>query len=169
MQALPFIMMAGTAVSAYGEYQAAKYQSAIVEHNANLMQENMERENFAASQDMMDRDLAARAEMAEVIANMGASGLSADSGSMLLRRRSLSELADRDRQRLGEKKDTQNQNYRDQIGSARVEAKQMRSAAKTNLLMTPIKMATSYLSGASMVNQYNTSAAGLSAPSYNRR
>lgn len=169
MQALPFIMAAGTAVSAYSEYQAAKYQAAVAENNANLMQQNMTNENFAAAQDMMDRDLAARSEMAAAIAEMGASGLSADSGSMLLRRRSLSELADRDRERLGLKRETQLENNRMQVGALRSEAKQIRRMAKMGLITAPLKIATSYLSGASSVNQYNTSSAGLSAPSYSRR
>jgi hypothetical protein len=168
MQALPFIMMAGSAMQGIGQMQQMSYQSAVAENNAKIAQHNTETEKFAADQDMMDRDIQAGAQIGELISSMGASGLSGNTGSMLLRRNSLSDMAARDRERLAQKRDVNVENGLREVESYRSEAKSLKSAKSMVGLSTILNMGTSYLSGSKMVRDYKTSGASMTAPSIAR-
>lgn len=157
----PYVMAAGTAFSTISEMGSMKYQAAVAQNNANMMAETALRERHAADQDMQQKDGDARAEIAAMMSEMDASGLNSSSGSMLMRRAGAESLASRDRERLGQKRDTQFENTKRQEESYRAEAKALKKrrgmAALTGLLTVP----TSFLSGASMLNQYTAGRMGL--------
>jgi hypothetical protein len=148
-------MAGATAVSGISQYQDAQYQSAIATQNANLLAKQAQNETFAANQDMLDKDADAKAGIADLMAQMAASGINASSGTLLMRRAGVESLALRDRERLGQKRDIQLENTKRQEASMRAEAKAAKKAGKLGLLSTVLGVGTSWLSGASMVNEYN--------------
>lgn len=168
MQALPFIMMGASAIQGIGQMQQMSYQAAVANKNAEIAQHNTETEKFAADQDMMDRDIEAGAQIGEMVSSMGASGLSGSTGSMLLRRNSLADMAARDRERLALKRDTNVENGLREVEGFRAEAKSIKKARTMAGISTLMSMGTSYLSGSKMVRDYKTSGASMTAPSISR-
>lgn len=166
VQAIPYVMAIGSAVSGIQQYQNAQYQSAVATQNADLLKQQAEREAFAAAQDIQDQDSNARAEIAAMQAQMDASGINSSTGTMLLRRRGAENMALRDRERLSQKKDIQVENTKRQEGAMRAEAKALKKAGKLGLLTTVLSIPTSFLSGATMVNQYRAGQMALTNPSY---
>lgn len=161
----PYLMAGAAAVSGIANYQNAQYQSAVATNNANLLAQQAERETFAANQDIADNDAAARAAMAEMQAQMDASGLSSTSGSMMFRRAGLQALATRDRERLGVKRDVQLENTKRQEAAQRAEAKAAKRAGRLGLVSSLLSIPTSFLSGASMLNEYNAGRMALTGNS----
>lgn len=166
MQALPFIMAAGTAVSGVTSYMSSQYQAQVAENNATIAGDAAVRGAFNENQDMMAKDIAARQEIANVVAEMGASGLSANSGSKLLQRTSLADLATRDRERLAANRDVNLKNKLQEKAAFKAEAKSAKTAGMFGLLTSVLQVPTSYLSGATALNQYRKSALALTNPSY---
>lgn len=164
--ALPYIMGAATLYSGYEQMQASRYQAAVATANANTVRKQAQIEDLAASEDMRDRDVAARAEIAEMMSRAAASGLTATSGTMLMRQEGAYSLASRDRERLALKRDTARDNKRRQELSLRAEAKEYKRAGRSALLSSLLGVGTSYLSGATMVNDYNLGRMRLQQPSY---
>ena len=161
---IPYAMAGASAVSGIASYQSSQYQAAVLQNNANTVAMNAEREQHAANLDMQDKDISARAQIANLMAEMDASGLTATSGSMLSRRASMETLAARDRERLGQKRDIQFENSKREEASLRSEAKAAKKMGKLGLLSTMLSVPTSWLSGASMVNQYTQGRMGLTNP-----
>lgn len=165
---LPYVMAGASLVSGISSYQNAQYQSAVATQNADLLAQQAQRETFAANQDIADNDQNARAAIADMVAQMDASGINSNSGSMLLRRAGAESLAIRDRERLGQKRDIQLENTKRQEASQRAEAKALKKAGKLGLLSTFLQVPTSFLSGASMVNEYTKGRMALTTPSNSR-
>lgn len=164
--AVPYISAGASVLSGLSAMQQANYQAAVQARNAKLMEENAARTAAAAQADMADRDRQAAGEIASIEAAMSASGLDAGSGSMMLRRRGLTDLADRDRERLAVKRDTEVRNMMQQAAGLKAEAGALSSSAKWGWLTTGASALGSYLSGAEMVNNYNAKRSGLNILSY---
>jgi hypothetical protein len=158
-------MAAGSAVSGISQFQNAQYQSQVATQNANLLAQQAEREAFAANQDIQDNDASARGEIANMLAQMDASGINSGSGSMMFRRAGAESLATRDRERLGLKRDINLENTKRQESSMRMEAKSLKRAGRFSLLSTFLNVPTSFLSGASMVNEFKKGRMALSGNS----
>lgn len=159
-------MGAATLFSGYEQMQASRYQAAVAQANANAVRQQAQMEDLAASEDMRDRDIAARAEIAEMVSRQAASGLSATSGTMLLQQQGAESLAFRDRSRLALKRDVSRDNKRRQELALRAEAKEYKRAGRMGMISSILGAGTSYLSGASMVNDYNLGRMRLTQPSY---
>jgi hypothetical protein len=164
--AMPFISAGATLLSGLSANRDATYQAAVGMKNAQLLEEQALRENFAATQDIEDQDVSARADVANMLSQFAASGLSSSSGSFVMRQASAASLAKQDRQRLTQKKDVQLYNTRTQANTVRNEAEATRRGGRTSLLSTALAVPASYLSGASMVNEYTRGRLSLSSPSY---
>lgn len=164
----PYLMAGSALVGGIAQYQNAQYQAAVATQNAALLEEQAQRETFAANQDIQDQDQSARAEIANMLAQMDASGINSTTGSMMLRRAGAESLAKRDRERLSQKRDIQDENTRRQAASERASAKASKRAGKLGLLSTALNVGTSWLSGATMVNEYNKGRLALNSPSYAR-
>lgn len=162
----PYVMAAGAAVSGISQYNNSMYQSQVATQNADLMKQQADRETFAANQDIADNDRSAAAEIAQLVSDMGASGLTATTGSMMFRRAGMESLALRDRERLSQKRDVQLENTKRQEATFRAEAKASKKGAKLGLLASALSIPTSFLSGATMVNEFNKGRLALSNPSY---
>lgn len=162
----PYLMAGASLVSGIGQYQNAQYQAAVATQNSRLLEEQANRETFAANQDIADQDQAARAEIADMVAQMDASGINSSTGSMMFRRAGMESLAARDRARLGQKRDIALENTKRQAAQERANAKAAKKAGRLGLLSTALSVGTSWLSGASMVNEYNKGRLALSNPSY---
>lgn len=164
----PYLMAGSAVVSGVSQMQNASYQSALATQNANILKEQASRETFAANQDIADQDLAARAEIADLVAQMGASGIDATTGSLMMRRSGANFLAARDRERLGQKRDVNLENTLQQVASQKAEAKALKRSGKLALLGTAISAGTSFLSGATMLNDYNRGRLALTEPNFGR-
>jgi hypothetical protein len=101
-----------------------------------------------------------------MLSQMDASGINSSTGSMMFRRAGVESLANRDRERLSVKRDVQLENTKRQEASSRAEAKALKKAGKFGLLTTMLNVPTSFLSGASMVNEFNKGRLALNNPSY---
>ncbi len=163
--AVPYITAGASALSGISAMQSANYQAAVASNNAKLLEEQASRETFAANQDIADQDAAARAQIAGLQAEMDASGINAGTGSMLFRRTGLESVALRDRDRLQLKRDNELKNTKQQAAGQRSEAKAQKRAGRMSLLSTLLDIPTSFLSGASMVNDYKRNRMSLSSPS----
>lgn len=166
--ALPFISAGASLLSGVAANRDAQYQAAVGDKNAAMLEEMARRESFAANQDIQDQDTSARAEIADMLSQMAASGLSADSGSFMFKRAGAATLAKRDRTRLAQKRDVQAYNTKVQAMSTKNEAAATRRGGRTSLLSSLLQTPASYLSGASMVTDYNRNRLSLSSPSYTR-
>lgn len=163
---LPYITAGSALLSGFTQMQQASYQAAVANSNADLMAQQAQRETFAANQDIADQDADARAQVAALVSQMSASGINANSGSMLARSVSAESLAVRDRERLALKRDVQLENTKRQESTFRAEARASRRAGRLGLLGSFLSVPASYLSGASMLNDYNRGRMTLSTPSY---
>lgn len=161
MLAMPYVSAGAAVVSGLSGIQAANYQSAVASRNAKLMEENAQRTSAAAQADMADQDRAAAGEIASLEAAMSASGLVANSGSMMLRRRGLTSLADRDRERLAVKRDTEVGNMMQEAAGLKAEAAASKSAAKWGWLTTGLGAVSSYLSSATTLEDYQMRRTGF--------
>lgn len=166
--ALPYLMAAGTALGAYSSYEAGRYQSQVAANNADLMARQAKLEAHAANEDMQDRDQRARAEIAELMSQATASGLTATTGTMLMRRVGAESLARRDRERLANKRDINLENTKRQEQSYRAEAAAAKRSARRALLGGLFDIPTSFLSGATMVSNYQRGRLALEQPSFVR-
>ena len=158
--AMPVMMalsVAGTAFGAYSQYQAGQYQAAVAQANADLAARQAMEERHAADLDMQDKDLAAKAEIAELVSQMNASGLTSTTGTMLMRRQGAFGLAARDRERLGQKRDTQFENTKRQQQMFLAESREAKRGARMSLLSGFLDVGSSALSSATMVNNYKRS------------
>lgn len=162
----PYLMAGSAVVSGLSQMQNASYQSAVASQNAALLEQQAEREAFAANQDIADQDQSARAEIANMLAQMDASGINSTTGSMMFKRAGAESLANRDRERLGQKRDIQIENTRRQAAGSRAEARALKKSKGLTLLSTALGAGTSFLSGATMVNEYNKGRMALTSPSY---
>jgi len=165
---IPYITAGATALSGLQAMQASQYQGAVARANAEAASETARRELTAANLDMQDKDLAARDQLDNMLAGMAASGLSTNSGSMLLRRTAGERLATQDRERLALKRDINFKNTKQQQASYADEASALNQSSGVNLLSSFLAVPTSYLSGASMVSNYNLGRMSLESPSYMR-
>lgn len=166
---LPYVMAGSSLLGGVAASQNASYQSAMASHNAALLDQQAEREAFAASQDIADQDSSARGQIAELMASMDASGLNSTTGSLLFRRAGAESLATRDRERLALKRDIGLENTKNQAAGLRSESKSLKRAGKFSLLSSALSVPTSFLSGASMLNEYNKGRMTLTSPSYSRQ
>lgn len=162
---LPFLAAAGTAVSAVTGFQSAQYQASVAEQNSKLLEQQAQRETLAANQEMQDQDTQARGEIANLMAQMDASGIQSSGGTMLMRRASAETLAARDRERLGLKRDIGLENTKRQAAGQRAEAKAYKKSGKLGLLTSMLAIPTSYMSSASSLNDYNRGRLSLNANS----
>lgn len=166
MQALPYALAASTALGGVMQYSNAQYQARVASNNAAAVERNAAAKLQAANEDMRDKDRGAAAELADLAAAAAASGLDASSGTMLLRRTSVESLAARDRERLATRRDTELSNAKTEAAQLRAQSKQLKLGATIGLLTTVASAGTSYLSGATMLNDYAKGASVLGAPSF---
>jgi len=154
--ALPWLSAGASVLSGITQMQTQKYQAAVTARNSEIAAANTAKEAAASAEDMAQRDRDATAQIAEMSAAMDASGLATGGGTMLLRRRGLESLADRDRERLASKRATAIEDGMQQSASLSADAAAMRGASKFGFFTTAMSGLTSYLSGAETLDKFRT-------------
>lgn len=155
MQALPYLMAAGTAVQGLGAMSEANYQSAVMKQNAEIADQNARRTMAQSAQDAADKDMEARLEIGAVLAQASVSGLDMNSGSMLLRRRDMSSFAGQDRRRIIEGGRAEAENSLQEAAGYRAQSRALRKGMKWQLLGTALSAGSSFLNGRDMVSKIN--------------
>lgn len=155
MQALPYVMAGMSALQGIGSAQEASYGAAVAARNAQIEERNAAEKMNAARLEAQDTDQSARQEIGALIANMSASGVSLDSGSSAGAVASQTMLAERDRERLIRRGERERDNSLQAAADLKAQSKQLKKSAKFSMLTIPLSAATSYFSGASMVNKWN--------------
>lgn len=118
------------------QFAQGRYQSAMMLRMAAQEEENAARIRTAGNKEAQMQDMAAVEEIADTIAQQGASGFSLNSGSFVRRQGRLRELATRDRTRIVEDASAQAQSAQNRAASYRAEA----SAAKPSLFLSLLNM-----------------------------
>jgi len=104
----------GTVVSAISQSNAANFQAAIDQQNADIANQNAIDTVAKSQEDQLALDLENAAIMDEQLALMGGSGISAGSGSSQLKRKSAKKLARKDATNLRDAGNQQADNFKQQ-------------------------------------------------------
>lgn len=149
MQALPIISAVVTAASTV---MGAMYQGQVAKNNAIIAENNAGRAIQEASVAAQEGDQAAAADIGQMISQAGASGLTLNTGSQGLKRKSASELAARDRGYTVYKGATEAAGYRQQAEDFRSEASAAKSSAIFGLIGGGLDIGTSLVNRKTTVN-----------------
>lgn len=143
----------GTVVSAVSGMQAANYNAAVADRNAQLAERNKVEAIAASQREAQERGLAAKQEIGSLEALMGASGFDLNSGTNLLRRRSLRTLTQQDQMNAREDGNAQAKGFAQQAADFRSESKQTKSSKTFGLFGALATGATSILSDANALRK----------------
>jgi len=146
------LSVASSVVGAFSAVASAMYQSKVASNNAIIANNNANRAVQEAAVAAQEQDFAARGEIGDIISQAGASGLTLDTGTQGLRRRSASELAARDRGYTIYRGATEAAAYRQQGADFKAEASAAKSKAFFGLAGGAIDVGSSLVSGATKVN-----------------
>lgn len=147
--------VAGTGISAYGQYQSGKAEKNAAEYNAQIAEQNAEIATQKAKwatqigeQDVSQSQLKTRAEIGGIEANQGASGVRIDSGSSQDVRQSAREMGMLDALTIRSNAARQAYGYMTEEASDKAQAKLDRYAGKSAETAGKIKAATTLIGGA---------------------
>ncbi len=126
----PVFSVAGSLISASANASAASYQSAIASMNAKIAEQNAQQERERAALEAQKSDQEARQLMGEQRALQGASGISMDSRSQMLTRKSASQVARMDALNIATEGESNARNLENQASAYGVQSKMYKSAAK---------------------------------------
>lgn len=152
------LAVGGTIFSTLSQYQAGKYQQAVLNQQAATAEENAKRERFAGQVEQQDRDFEALAVIGQERAFQGARGFSLSSGSVDRRLRLSSIMARRDSLRIRNEAEVRATNYQADAAGARAEAAQAGRSAKFGLIEGAFGVGSDLISGAARVNQKKAAA-----------
>lgn len=140
-------------VGAVGTFAQNKFNSQVAANNAQIADRNAERAIFESQVEAQESDIAARGELGFILAQAGASGLDASTGSIATRRKSLQQLAAKDRGLIRSQGDVSAAGSRQQAADFRTSGSQSRRAGAFGLIGGTIDIGTSLVSGAAQVNR----------------
>ena len=143
----------GTVVGTMANMQAASYQAAVAARNAEIMEMNARREIDRAQVETQDYGEKAREQIGALIASQGASGISLQSGSPLLRQRSAERLAQRDAFRLRSDTELAAERMRQGAADSRADAEMARSRRSFSLLSGIFDTGSTLIGGARQVQR----------------
>ena len=143
----------GGVVSTIGAVQQQRFQQQVALNNAQIAEQNAAREVQRASMEAQEADVRARGELGQLIADAGASGLNLNSGSSFLRRRSLEQLAAKDRGFIVAEGEARAQAQKQIAQDERAGAAQSGRAAILEGIGGGLDIGTTLISGASKVNR----------------
>jgi len=139
----------GSVASAGAGVMSSLYQAKVANANASIAEQNAARTRQEGAVKAQEGDFSARAEMGQLLANAGASGITAGVGSKLLQRKSAAELATRDRSYTRYGAETEAVNFKQQANDLRAGGK---SGVFFSLLSGAGEIGGSMISGAAKVN-----------------
>jgi hypothetical protein len=147
------VSVAAGVVGTISNMQAAAYQQAVAQRNAQLMEENARRAIEQSQREQEDWGQAAREQLGRLMADLGASGVAMGAGSALRRREGAGELAQRDAMRIREEGVTTAENFRQQAADFKGEAKMARRRKSFALFEGVVGTMGSYLGHATQINR----------------
>jgi len=146
------ISAASAAIGGVSAISQANYQSRVAKNNAVIAANNATQVRQETAVNNMMRDQEARSDIGAMLAQGGASGLSLGVGSMGLRRKSMEELAARDRELSTYAGDTRAAGFDQQSQDFTSEARSARTAGAFNAAGAGINFGSSFISDAPTVN-----------------
>ena len=146
------IGQAAAVVSGVSAFSQARYQAKVAGNNATIADANAVRANEEAGMLAQQQDQEARNEMGAFMAQGGSSGLSLGIGSMGLQRKSLDDLAARDRGYTVKAGESRAAAFRQQGSDFRADAKSANRSGLFGLLESGIGFAGSLISDAPTVS-----------------
>lgn len=149
MYALPII---SAIVGTVSTVSSAMFQAQVAKNNAVVAENNANRSVQEAAVAAQEGDQAANADLGQMLAQAGASGLTLNTGSMGLKYKSASELAARDRGYTIYKGASEAAGYRQQANDFRTEAGGARSSAMFGLVGGALDVGGSLISRKTKVN-----------------
>lgn len=156
-QALPVIGMitsgVGAVVSAVSGMQAGAYNAAVAERNATIAEKNRIEAIAASQREAQDAGLSAQKEIGSLEAALSSSGFDMNSGTNLLRRRSLRTLSRQDQTRAREDGNTQGDAFGQQGADFRSSASQERKSGRFALFAGVANGVSSILSEANALRK----------------
>lgn len=133
------------------QVQQAKFEQRVAEQNATTADENRIQALRDAAIANQDRDFEATQELGALIARQAASGLSG--GSHALQRKTLHQLAQRDRQRIATQGEATAARFGQQAQDFRTQASAASARGSNAVVSGVIGAGTSLISGAQQINE----------------
>lgn len=152
-QAATTMQIIGQIVGITAGIAGAVSASNAAKANAAIAEDNAKRATQEAAAKAQEQDVKARGELGAFLAESGASGLSLGSGSTLLRRQSLTELAAKDRGYITYEGAREATNFKQTAADYRAEARSARNAGFFNAVGGALEIGSTLISGASEVNR----------------
>jgi hypothetical protein len=152
MSAATAVTTASAVVGGIAAISSARYQSQVAQNNATIATQNAERTRFETQVANQEQDQAAKADIGQLLASGGASGLALGVGSMGLRRKSAEQLAARDRAYTDYAGATRAAGFEQQANDFTASASAARSEGVFGALGAGLDIGGSLISGASTVN-----------------
>jgi hypothetical protein len=152
MSAATAVTTASAVVGGIAAISSARYQSQVAQNNATIATQNAERTRFETQVANQEQDQAAKADIGQLLASGGASGLALGVGSMGLRRKSAEQLAARDRAYTDYAGATRAAGFEQQSNDFTASASAARSEGIFGALGAGLDIGGSLISGASTVN-----------------
>ena len=148
-----WIGVAGSVAGTVSSINAASYQASVAQRNQEIAERNSRKAIEDSQREQQDWSVEAGQQLAGLLAEQSASGISLSGGSSFLRRKGAEDLTRRDASRIREGGNIRSQNFSQQAADFGAEAGMERSRRKFSLLGGGIDAASSYISGASSVNR----------------
>lgn len=148
------LSVAGTVVGAMGQAAAAKQQARIADMNAKIANENAQRATAASQEQVQDSDREMAAFIGQQEAQQSASGLSVNSRSSVLTRRSAQRIGRIDSSRITEQGRSTARNYFQQQADFQAQAQSARSSAKFAMLGGLLGAGQSLIGGSSPTSSF---------------
>lgn len=148
------VSVAGTVIGAMGQASAARQQAKIADANAKIAYENAQRATAASQEQVQDSDREMAAFMGQQEAAQSASGLSTDSRSSVLTRKSAQRIGRIDSSRITEQGRSNARNFFQQQADFQMQAESARKSAKFAMLSGIVGAASSLVGASKPTSSY---------------
>lgn len=143
----------GGATTLVAGQQQARFAQAMALRNAQIAEDNAKQAKERAAAEAQEADVAARGELGALLSEAGASGLNLNQGSVAGRRRSLEQLAAKDRGFIVAGGEAEAFRERQRAEDYRAEGRQARSAGSFRAVGDVLGIGSTLISGAARVNR----------------
>lgn len=132
------LSVGGAIMGGVSAMQQAKYQAEVAKNNAQVAQDNANRETTATQQRILQSDNELAALAGEQLATQGASGLSTGGRTQFLTRKQTKTIGRQDALNINEQGTQTSRNYLQQAADFRSEANMAKSAGRNAMLQSVI-------------------------------
>jgi hypothetical protein len=143
----------GAVFSTIAQRNAASYEQKVAQRNAVIAEDNARRAVMESQEEQQDWSRAAREQIGQMVAEMGASGVAVDSGTNLLVRRATQEDVVRDAQRIRTEGKTRGDAFRTRGSDFQAQASAAGARKSNTTISGAFDLGSSLISGATRVNR----------------